>query len=216
MVHLTHSALHWRLRCINDTSSDDENTPPNVRSSKQEDTGGTISDIGTATPRSLTPAQSKPRPKTAVSTPPNHDTSTVHAASSPATRRCPSPTTSSPVLLETPPQSPPRPRISKTLHPRRDGRRARRESAAPESRRCDPRREVDVGAGVLLLTKFRAQHVEVALLQQLLKIQGVLVVKTAASLQAVLHSKRSTRPAFLRFKPYATSVLCLSIHHSQH
>ncbi|KAG3112406.1 hypothetical protein PI125_g8242 [Phytophthora idaei] len=65
MVHLTHSALHWRLRCINDTSSDDENTPPNVRSSKQEDTGGTISDIGTATPRSLTPAQSKPRPKTA-------------------------------------------------------------------------------------------------------------------------------------------------------
>ncbi|KAG3015476.1 hypothetical protein PC120_g12135 [Phytophthora cactorum] len=65
MVHLTHSALHWRLRCINDTSSDDENTPSNVRSSKQEDTGGTISDIGTATPRSLTPAQSKPRPKTA-------------------------------------------------------------------------------------------------------------------------------------------------------
>ncbi|KAG3015477.1 hypothetical protein PC120_g12136 [Phytophthora cactorum] len=51
-----------------------------------------------------------------------------------------------------------------------------------KSRRCDPRREVDVGAGVLLLTKFRAQHVEVALLQQLLKIQGVLVVKTAASL----------------------------------
>ncbi|KAG3071594.1 hypothetical protein PI125_g22716 [Phytophthora idaei] len=50
MVHLTRSALHWRLCCINDTSSDDESTPPNVRSSKQEDMGGTISDTGTATP----------------------------------------------------------------------------------------------------------------------------------------------------------------------
>ncbi|KAG3159657.1 hypothetical protein PI126_g7283 [Phytophthora idaei] len=222
MVHLTHSALHWRLRCINDTSSDDENTPPNVRSSKQEDTGGTISDIGTATPRSLTPAQSKPRPKTAP------DYFIASASGDPATISTASKNKQD--ASSSPRRASCSPRVCCTvLTPATATSLAAAASLttaaslpsdgfvpARESRRCDPRREVDVGAGVLLLTKFRAQHVEVALLQQLLKIQGVLVVKTAASLQAVLHSKRSTRPAFLRFKPYATSVLCLSIHHSQH
>ncbi|ETI50607.1 hypothetical protein F443_05875 [Phytophthora nicotianae P1569] len=34
MVHLTHSAIHWQQRCIEDTSSD-KNTPPNVLAARQ-------------------------------------------------------------------------------------------------------------------------------------------------------------------------------------
>ncbi|KAG2800741.1 hypothetical protein PC116_g14585 [Phytophthora cactorum] len=218
MVHLTHSALHWRLRCINDTSSDDENTPSNVRSSKQEDTGGTISDIGTATPRSLTPAQSKPRPKTAPDyfiASASGDPATIStasknkqdASSSPRRASC-SPRVCCTVLtlaaaasLTTaaslpsdgfvPARCPWRvahlheqynPLVTIFLTVQPFGWSPAPTGFMCKSRRCDPRREVDVGAGVLLLTKFRAQHVEVALLQQLLKIQGVLVVKTAASL----------------------------------
>ncbi|KAJ8569267.1 hypothetical protein ON010_g5993 [Phytophthora cinnamomi] len=28
---MTHSATYWRVRCIQDSSSDEENTPPNVQ-----------------------------------------------------------------------------------------------------------------------------------------------------------------------------------------
>ncbi|EEY61213.1 uncharacterized protein PITG_01464 [Phytophthora infestans T30-4] len=33
MVHLTHSSLYWRLGCISDTSSKEENTSPIIQSS---------------------------------------------------------------------------------------------------------------------------------------------------------------------------------------
>jgi hypothetical protein len=40
MVHLKHSAIHWRVRCVLDSSSEDENTPPNVA------TGSAASRVG--------------------------------------------------------------------------------------------------------------------------------------------------------------------------
>ncbi|KAF1785790.1 hypothetical protein GQ600_20936 [Phytophthora cactorum] len=66
MVHLTHSALHWRLRCINDTSSEDEDTAPNILSSKYKGPDGASSDTGTATRSWRTPAHSKARSKTVL------------------------------------------------------------------------------------------------------------------------------------------------------
>ncbi|KAG2972046.1 hypothetical protein PC120_g26363 [Phytophthora cactorum] len=50
MVPLKHSAVHWRLRCIDDSSSDVENTPPNISSNQHQDASAACSDTGTATP----------------------------------------------------------------------------------------------------------------------------------------------------------------------
>ncbi|KAE8879977.1 hypothetical protein PF003_g35802 [Phytophthora fragariae] len=66
MVHLTHSSIPWRLRCIDDSSSD-ENTPPNALQAapEQGSPSGASSATGTATPPWLSPR----RPSTAPSSP---------------------------------------------------------------------------------------------------------------------------------------------------
>ncbi|KAE8976989.1 hypothetical protein PR003_g3359 [Phytophthora rubi] len=60
-VHLTNSAVHWRRRCINDTSSEDEeNTPPNIQPSQQYGRGSKrrgegVSDSASATDTATPP-----------------------------------------------------------------------------------------------------------------------------------------------------------------
>ncbi|ETP32719.1 hypothetical protein F442_18637 [Phytophthora nicotianae P10297] len=45
MVHLTHFELHWKPRCIYDTS-DEENTSPNVQTNQQPGFSCETSDTG--------------------------------------------------------------------------------------------------------------------------------------------------------------------------
>ncbi|EGZ18939.1 hypothetical protein PHYSODRAFT_255504 [Phytophthora sojae] len=139
MVRLTHSAVYWRRRCINDTSSEDEeNTPPNIQPSHQydrdskrriEDASESASATGTATPPWLPPERSRPKSKLATNPPPSQESTSAPVSPPVSSRPYASPTTSSPVLLETPPRSP------AALQPRHEGRRARREAAAPYARR---------------------------------------------------------------------------------
>ncbi|EGZ27304.1 hypothetical protein PHYSODRAFT_476424 [Phytophthora sojae] len=139
IVRLTHSAVHWRRRCINDTSSEDEeNTPPNIQPSHQydrdskrriEDASESASATGTATPPWLPPERSHPKSKLATNPPPSQESTPAPVSPPVFSRPYASPTTSSPVLLETPPRSP------AALQPRHEGRRARREAAAPYARR---------------------------------------------------------------------------------
>ncbi|KAE9204431.1 hypothetical protein PF002_g20641 [Phytophthora fragariae] len=144
MVRITHSATHWQLRCIFDTSSEDENTPPNVQASPQHTHGSKRSEqpardyassTGTATPPWVPPEMCQRRSKAVMNRPPSPEGTPPPASPSPTTRPSASPTTSSPILLDTPPTSPARPRPRKALRPRQEGRRARREAAAPYSRR---------------------------------------------------------------------------------
>ncbi|KAG3064525.1 hypothetical protein PI124_g21995 [Phytophthora idaei] len=81
MVHLTHSALHWRLRCTNDTSSEDDDTALNILSSKYKGPDGASSGTGTTTRSWRTPAHSKARSKTVAISSPDRDTVPAHAAS---------------------------------------------------------------------------------------------------------------------------------------
>jgi len=139
MVHLKHSAIHWRVRCVLDSSSEEENTAPNVARSStasrdDNSCGGSNTkthdddaSTGTATPPWLPPGTLKPGLSKLDTNPP---------PSSPAGRRCPRrPTTSSPVLLDPPPRSPlqsvPRPA---SLHTRHERRQSGRSSAAPYAR----------------------------------------------------------------------------------
>ncbi|GMF16370.1 unnamed protein product [Phytophthora fragariaefolia] len=139
MVHLKHSATHWRVRCVVDSSSEDENTPPNVASGSAASRDGNSrsgnvskaydddASTGTATPPWLPPGTSKLGLSKPETNPP---------PSSPAKRRSPrSPTTSSPVLLETPPRSPLVPTSrSQAARSRQDRRQSRRAGTAPYSR----------------------------------------------------------------------------------
>lgn len=162
MVHLVHSALHWKLRYIQDSSdSEDENTPPNVsRMQSPESKSPTqkcsddkccddknwddTSSTGTATPPWMSPGfrelgYSRRNTNKAPSSP-----SLTEMILSPSRRprEVASPTTSSPVILETTPR--PSPVMLKTtaqpsplVGARTKGlqnRRYRRESAAPYSR----------------------------------------------------------------------------------
>ncbi|ETN11223.1 hypothetical protein PPTG_10170 [Phytophthora nicotianae INRA-310] len=152
MVHLTHSSLHWKLRCIAD--SDDENISPNTVVHHKAETKATTSSqstenepaassqnveedlesTGTSAPPWHSPGYTKRVPKNKSNLPPSQeDADTVR---SPHPPRAPtSPTTSSPLLLETPPGSPvcfgPR---TKTLAVRYSGRKARMEAATPYAR----------------------------------------------------------------------------------
>ncbi|KAE9097880.1 hypothetical protein PF007_g16458 [Phytophthora fragariae] len=145
MVHFTHSAVHWRRRCINDMSSEDEeNTPPNIQPSQQYDRvskrrvegdSDSASATGTATPPWLPPERSRPKSKAATNPPPSQKSTSAPVSPPMPSRPYSSPTTSSPVLLETPPRSPARPRTNNALQLRHEGRRARREASAPYARR---------------------------------------------------------------------------------
>ncbi|KAG3117600.1 hypothetical protein PI124_g10469 [Phytophthora idaei] len=108
---MTHSASYWHVRCIEDTSSEDENTPPNQQRDGYQGRANRLkvedveSDSGTATPPGLSPQRAKGvRLPKAVTNPPPGDEPSDHTPATPPPERNPrSPTTSSPVLLETPP-----------------------------------------------------------------------------------------------------------------
>jgi hypothetical protein len=113
-------------------SSDEENTPPNVPEPSQFE-GTKPGSQDTAAAQWFSPNRvvklsesSPPAPAKQVVSP-----SLLHL-------RVASPTTSSPVLLETAPRAPTRPRADKTHRPsqtgRRDDRRARREAVEPYAR----------------------------------------------------------------------------------
>ncbi|GMF41859.1 unnamed protein product [Phytophthora fragariaefolia] len=121
MVHLTHSSIHWMLRCIDDSSSD-KNTPPNVLQAAPEQGSPSIasSATGTATPPWLFPEKTKHRSKFATNPPPSP---TPETPPRPAPCACASPTTSSPA----------RTKATTTRHPRQ-GLQERRQAAAPYAR----------------------------------------------------------------------------------
>ncbi|KAE8898630.1 hypothetical protein PF005_g11533 [Phytophthora fragariae] len=154
MVHLKHSSIHWRVRCVLDSSSEEENTPPNVASGSAasrdvNSCGGTVTkthddaaSTGTATPPWLPQGTSKlGLPKGATNPPP----------SSPEAARCShSPTTSSPVLLDAPPRSALLPvSVTTSLRTRRERRQPRREAAAPYTRPRPPTEQVERRGGSL-------------------------------------------------------------------
>ncbi|ETI42853.1 hypothetical protein F443_12108 [Phytophthora nicotianae P1569] len=157
MVHLVHSALYWKLRCIQDSSaSEDENTPPNVsRTQSPEDKTAkqkysddeccgnkgwdATSLTGTATPPWMSPGFTKLSYSRSNTNPPPSSPSSAPSPSSAETVLSPSrrplevasPPTSSPVMLET------TPRPSPLVGSRTKGlqnRRSRREGATPYSR----------------------------------------------------------------------------------
>ncbi|ETI42986.1 hypothetical protein F443_11969 [Phytophthora nicotianae P1569] len=147
MVHLTHSALHWKLRCIMDSpTSEDENTPPNIarastsktnpssEKSSSDKSSDDTSSTGTATPSWMPPGFSKLGYSKAESNPPPASQSSTETEASPLRhpRTVASPTTSSPVLLEdaTPRPSP----LTTTRTKAVERRQARREEADPYSR----------------------------------------------------------------------------------
>ncbi|KAE9016038.1 hypothetical protein PR002_g13772 [Phytophthora rubi] len=148
MVHLTHSAVHWRLRCILDTSSsDDENTSPNVPPSEPGKSKGVLScrsdpgeesdqdeveSSGTATPPWLPVGHSKLGLSKAQSNPPPASNVAPPLISPPVVVPTPiNPTTSSPVYLKTRPSSPRIPPRTAPLRTRQTGRHSRRQAAAP-------------------------------------------------------------------------------------
>ncbi|KAG3126843.1 hypothetical protein PI124_g22307 [Phytophthora idaei] len=62
---MTHSASYWQVRCIEDTSSEDENTPPKQQRDGYQGRANRLkvedveSDSGTATPPGLSPQRAK-------------------------------------------------------------------------------------------------------------------------------------------------------------
>ncbi|GMF24221.1 unnamed protein product [Phytophthora fragariaefolia] len=109
--------------------SDEENTPPNVPEPSHFD-GHKTGTQDTTVALWLSPDRVKKRSE---SSPPAPAKPAV--SPSPLHLRAASPTTSSPVLLGTPPRAPPRPRTDKTRNlSHQDDRRARREAAAPYTR----------------------------------------------------------------------------------
>ncbi|KAE8915987.1 hypothetical protein PF005_g4561 [Phytophthora fragariae] len=144
-VHLTNSAVHWRRRCINDTSSEDEeNTPPNIKPSQQyglgskrrgEGVSDSASATDTATPPWLPPKRSRPKSKAATNPLPSQESTSAPVSPPMPSRPYASPTTSSSGLLEPPPRSPACPGTHNALQHRHEGRRARREASAPYARR---------------------------------------------------------------------------------
>jgi hypothetical protein len=138
---MVHSASYWRIRCITDTSSDEENTPPNMQPVRPEDrvcsanAESPVSEesTGTATPSWLPPQHGVRLPRRVTNPPPDDAPATSPTAMLTSTRAPRNPTTSSPVLLETHPASPPRPRSQ--LRDRRTSRQERRAAAGPYSQR---------------------------------------------------------------------------------
>ncbi|EGZ11868.1 hypothetical protein PHYSODRAFT_250536 [Phytophthora sojae] len=146
---MARSTTYWRVRCIQD-SSDEENTPPNVvaqgsvrgegrnhrPSAKKTTPAESDSSTGTATPPWVAPQHGLRVPK-ADTNPAPPETTTDAASSTPPPMRNPcSPTTSSPVLMETPPSPPPpRTRPRPPLRERRSARQERRAAAGPYARR---------------------------------------------------------------------------------
>ncbi|ETP14199.1 hypothetical protein F441_10844 [Phytophthora nicotianae CJ01A1] len=145
MVHLTHSALHWKLRCIMDSpTSEDENTPPNIaranssktnpssEKSSSDKSSDDTSSTGTATPSWMPPGFSKLGYSKAESNPASQSSTETEASPLRHPRTVASPTTSSPVLLEdaTPRPSP----LTTTRTKAVERRQARREEADPYSR----------------------------------------------------------------------------------
>jgi len=147
-----HSSLHWRLRCIQD-SSEDENSPPNTQTAEQPgkqskkavETEDSSSDYdyascGTATPPWLSPGHTQRYTRTgqlrAAPAPAQWIPSTAPATPPASARHAPSPTTSSPILLDTPPRVPLRhtSRQATTASVRQVGRQARRHAAGPYAR----------------------------------------------------------------------------------
>ncbi|KAE8963910.1 hypothetical protein PR003_g30320 [Phytophthora rubi] len=126
---MVHSTTYWRVRCIQD-SSDEENTPPNVDQGNYQDESSAVkatsvasgskdrpsakqtapvesdSSTGTATPPWVTPQHGIRVPKADTNPVPPEPTTGAASSTPPSMRNPLSPTTSSPVLLETP-QSPP-------------------------------------------------------------------------------------------------------------
>ncbi|KAE9285880.1 hypothetical protein PR003_g26461 [Phytophthora rubi] len=116
-------------------SGEDENTPPNVASgsaaSRDDNScGGSVkihdnaASTGTATPPWLPPGTSKLGLPKCVTNPPTSSPEAAHCSRSP--------TTSSPVLLDTPPRSALRPvSVTTSLRTCRERRQASRDAAAP-------------------------------------------------------------------------------------
>ncbi|KAE9350356.1 hypothetical protein PF008_g6479 [Phytophthora fragariae] len=102
MVHLTHPAIHWTLRCIEDSSSSsDENPPPNVQPALRPDSSardmradGASSATGTATPLWITPERTKHGSKRVTNPPVTPEAPTAPVL--PSSRARTSPTTSYP------------------------------------------------------------------------------------------------------------------------
>ncbi|KAE8905710.1 hypothetical protein PF010_g21111 [Phytophthora fragariae] len=138
---MTHSATYWRVRCIQD-SSDDENASPSLQQSsiptkaRGAEAVGAESDSssGTATPpRGVSRNGGDRLPKEATNPPPPKAVKDPISSPPPSTRYPHSPTTSSPVLLESPPLPLPRPRSP--LRERRVRCQERRVAANPYQRR---------------------------------------------------------------------------------
>ncbi|GMF21841.1 unnamed protein product [Phytophthora fragariaefolia] len=122
-------------------SSDEENTPPNVPAlphcnwtSNEDDVIGT----GTATRLLLTPEGRSIKKRSESGTSPPLVSVKPVVSSPPLRLRAASPTTSLPVVLETPPRAPRRPRTEKTRRPsqtsRQNDRRVYREASAAYAR----------------------------------------------------------------------------------
>ncbi|GMF48848.1 unnamed protein product [Phytophthora fragariaefolia] len=156
---MVHSTTYWRVRCIQD-SSDEENTPPNVDqrggqaetrpvkaasvASGSKDRSGakkttsveSDSSTGTATPPWVAPQHGVSLPNGVTSPVPPEAATDTASSTPPPTRNPLSPTTSSPVLLETPQSPPPpRPRPRPQLRERRSARQERRSAGGPYARR---------------------------------------------------------------------------------
>ncbi|ETI42231.1 hypothetical protein F443_12628, partial [Phytophthora nicotianae P1569] len=132
--NMVYSALYWRERCIADSSTEEENTAPNLSQSSTASEQHGYSSTGTVL------ADTPPRKLKPEVTPPRAD-GVVAPATPPYTRPPHSPTTSSPVLLETPPAPLPRSQPRIPLRDRRSPRRERREATQPYHRRQNHRRE---------------------------------------------------------------------------
>ncbi|ETI54811.1 hypothetical protein F441_02399 [Phytophthora nicotianae CJ01A1] len=92
MVHVVHSALYWKLRCIQDASSgDDKNVPPNVSRQEPTETNPSSDDTsstGTATPPWMSTGFSKLGYTKAQSNPPPASQSSTETEGSPHRRHC--------------------------------------------------------------------------------------------------------------------------------
>ncbi|ETO77488.1 hypothetical protein F444_07325 [Phytophthora nicotianae P1976] len=135
---MVHSATYWRERCIADSSTEEENTPPNLRT----DAGGELdgySSTGTWSVLQDTPPR---KPKTEETLPIGDGLRAP--ATPPHVRPERSPTTSSPVMLGAPPSPLLRPRRSIPLREHRSSRQERRAAVDPYRRRHGPPREPEL------------------------------------------------------------------------
>ncbi|KAF1773669.1 hypothetical protein GQ600_18843 [Phytophthora cactorum] len=124
-----------------DIQSEDENTPPNTQ---RDDTSYTwITNVKlTAVERDSSTDTATRRAAREVTKPATLDEPTATAASAPPpTRSLRSPTTPSPILLETPPACPPRHRPRAQLRERHQSRHDRRAAAEPYQRQRGHRQQ---------------------------------------------------------------------------